>query len=165
MTERDGAWMARLLARFTPELVRALAEVGRFSDPRDTDHVAQVLEERLQFILRRYLTRLSPLGDLAMEAPDRLCATDMAEARAVRPPEAFAYRAWMGSTPLAVERPRPARVCVSLPRLAGDGGPADDAPSRYVRLDIADGVAERPLAVYLYDLGPSRGYRLAGVER
>ena len=33
MTERDGAWMARILARFTPEMVEALGRMGQFSDP------------------------------------------------------------------------------------------------------------------------------------
>jgi hypothetical protein len=30
---------------------------------------------------------------------------------------------------------------------------------------IEDGVAKAPLVVHLYDLGPSRGYFLAGLER
>jgi hypothetical protein len=165
MTEHDGAWMARVLARFTPELVRALAEVGRFSDPKDTAFVATVLEQRLEAILRRYLSKLSPLAEVTVEPGDRLCATDLAEARALRPPADFQYRAWMGTSWLPVTRPAPARVCVALPHVARDGGAPDDAPSRYVGVHIADGFAERPLAAYLYDLGPTRGYRLAGIER
>jgi hypothetical protein len=42
---------------------------------------------------------------------------------------------------------------------------ADDAPARYVRVHLDDGVASGPLVVHLYDLGPKRGYRLAGLER
>src|SRR5271154_1991353 len=52
MTERDGAWMARFLARFTPELVETLARMGQFSDPRKTAYLTAVLEGRLDKILR-----------------------------------------------------------------------------------------------------------------
>ena len=73
MTERDAAWMARILARFTPEMVRVLAEAGRFSDPRNTEYVAQVLQGRLDRILERYLTRLSSITDVEIDRQDRLC--------------------------------------------------------------------------------------------
>jgi hypothetical protein len=64
-----------------------------------------------------------------------------------------------------VERSAGGVVCATLPRVAPDGGSADDAPSRYVRVRIEDGVARGPLIAHLYDLGPARGYRLAGLER
>src|SRR5207245_6681089 len=62
MTERDGAWMARILARFTPEMVRTLADIGQFSEPEDTRYLGAILEARLERILDRYLTRLPPLA-------------------------------------------------------------------------------------------------------
>jgi len=57
------------------------------------------------------------------------------------------------------------RICATLPHAARDGGSADDARERYVRVRIDDGVAKGPLIAHLYDLGPSRGYVLVGVER
>jgi hypothetical protein len=56
-------------------------------------------------------------------------------------------------------------ICIALPHVAADGGPPDDSPERYVRVRVDDGVAKAPLLAYLYDLGPGRGYSLAGVER
>jgi hypothetical protein len=169
MTERDGAWMARILARFTPEMVVTLAEMGQFTDPGNTSYLASVLEGRLQKILERYLTRLSPIGDVHVERSDQLCGVDLAEARRVREPSAFAYAAYAASpargTPLPVSRREGGGVCVTVPHVAGDVGPPDGAPERYVGVAIADGVARGPLVAYLYDLGPSRGYRLAGLER
>jgi hypothetical protein len=64
-----------------------------------------------------------------------------------------------------VERRDGGAVCVSLPHLAPDHGPGDDDPARYVRIRVDDGVARGPLVAHLYDLGPTRGYRLAGIER
>ena len=159
MTERDGAWMARILARFTPEMVEALARMGKFSDSRRTAYLTAVLQGRLDKILERYLTRLSPLADVHVDG-DRLCAEDLAETRQIRPSSEFRYEARLssrdGEESLAVTRQANGRICVSLPH--------DDA-ERYVRVTIADGIARKPLVAHLYDLGPVRGYRLAGIER
>ena len=166
MTERDGAWMARILSRFTPEMVSAIAKLGEFSDPGDTAFVAETLEGRLERILDRYLTRLSPIADVHIEGNALLCGTDLAERRGVRDAAAFAYEARLArGAPLAVTRRSGGEVCVALPRIAGDGGPADESPARYFGVAIADGVAPGPLVAYLYDRGPARGYALAGIER
>jgi hypothetical protein len=166
MTERDGAWMARILARFTPDMVDALAKMGQFSDPSNAIFVADVLEGRLKKILARYLTRLSPLADVHIEDDRLLCATDLAAKRWVRSEGAFHYGAEDGfGRPLSVEQRAAAAVCVNLPHVAPDRGPPDDDSSRYLRVSIRDGVAKGPLVAHLYDLGPTRGFRLVGLER
>ena len=78
MTERDGAWMARIIARFTADDLHALAAMGRFADPLDADYLAEVLRERQHELLARYLTRLSPIADVHTVATDQLCAVDLA---------------------------------------------------------------------------------------
>jgi hypothetical protein len=165
MTERDAAWMARILAHFTPEMVRALASMSRFTDSSDVEYLAGVLEGRLDKILERYLTRLSPVADLRVVDSDRLCGTDLAELRRLREPARFGYSARIGARWLRVDRPRPATVCVTLPHVAGDGGAPDDARERYVLVELSDGVARAPLVAHLYDLGPARGFRLVGLDR
>jgi hypothetical protein len=166
MSERDGAWMARILAHFTPEMVKALAELGDFSDPGNTAYLANTLEGRLEKIMSRYLTRLSPMFDMHVEGPDRLCGVDLARARAVAQGADFHYVATArNGDPLAVAALDSAKVCVTLPRVAGDGGPANDAPERYLTVAIENGVAKGPMVAHLYDLGPTRGYTLAGLER
>jgi hypothetical protein len=167
MTERDGAWMARILARFTPEMVRALAEMGRFSDPGDTAYIATVLNGRLERILQRYLTRLSPLADVKVVAQDQLCALDLARVRQLASPSAFRYSAIAGGRALPLAAQADGTTCVTLPRLPRAADPAlrDDARERYLVVAISNGVAPGPLVAHLYDLGPARGYRLVGVER
>ena len=176
MTERDGAWMARILARFSREQVRALAQMAELTDPKNTEHLETVLEGRLERILARYLTRLAPIGELHVEARDRLCGLDLAQMRAVREPASFRFTArWSpgAASPddgrrargLRVEASGAGRVCVDLPRVAPDAGPRDDSPQRYVTVHVDDGVAQGPLVAYLYDLGPARGYVLAGIDR
>jgi hypothetical protein len=153
MTERDGAWMARILARFSPEMVHALAELGQFSDPGNTAHLTRVLEQRLQRILRRYLTRLSPITMLAV-AGDRICGVDVARARGLEPASAYRYAASLGPRKLAVSVAANGRLCVALPHGAGD----------YLEVTLTSSAARGTLVAHLYDLG-RRGYRLVGVER
>jgi hypothetical protein len=164
MTERDGAWMARILARMTPDLVKALASAGQFSDPANEAYLAGLLEVRLEKILDRYLTRLSPVGDVHLEH-DQLCATDLAASRSVRDPASFHYAVSSGGAWLTVFLHDPASFCVAPPHHAADGGVPDNDPSRYFRVEMSDGVAPGPLHAYLYDLGPTRGFRLVGIDR
>jgi hypothetical protein len=155
MTERDGAWMARILSHFTPEMIRALARSGNFSEESQATYLADVLEGRLELILERYLTRLSPISDLRV-AGDELCGVDLAEMRRVREPFYFSYTAHLESgATLAVTKREGARVCVTVPH-ASEGA--------YLRVVIQDGVAKGPLVAHLYDLG-ARGFRLSGLER
>jgi|SRR5579884_3358385 len=166
MTERDAAWMARVLARFTPPLVRTLAEMGRFADPSNTDYLERVLDGRLEKILRRYLTRLSPVTDVHLEGTESVCGVDLSEWRGLRDAARFRYTARVvGGPRLPVERRPGGVVCVNVPHANPDTGAPDDAAARYVRVRLEDGVAPGPLVVHLYDLGPSRGYFLAGLER
>jgi hypothetical protein len=166
MTERDAAWMARILARFTPDMVAELARMSDFSKPGENEYLEEVLEGRLQKILERYLTRLSSISEVHVEKGDRLCGRDLAEWRGLRPPAAFRYTARvLGRGWTTVERKEGAVACANLPHVAPDSGAADDDPVRYVRVRIDDGVAPGPLVAHLYDLGPKRGYRLAGLER
>jgi hypothetical protein len=163
MTERDGAWMARILARFTPPIVHAIAEMAEFSDPAQTLYLERVLEGRLERILDRYLTRLSSLADVRFADADLLCAVDLAERRRVRDPARFQYSTAMRGGRLPVQRRGDGEICVSLPHVPDDRYP-DEAPERYVTIRVDDGVAGA-LVVHAYDLGTTRGYRLAGLER
>jgi hypothetical protein len=164
MTERDGAWMARILAQFTRVQVRALAEAARFSDPSNTEYLAAVLEGRLERILQRYLTRLSSIAQLTVEGGDRLCGVDLAVERGIGEANVRFSARLAGGAALGVEYGEGGRICVGLPRV-GREGDADDAPSRYARVIVKDGISRGPLVAHLYDLGEARGYRLVGVER
>lgn len=167
MTERDAAWMARILARFTPEMVHRLAEMGRLSNPDNTEYLANTLEGRLERMLDRYLTVLPAIADLRIGQDDWLCGRDLAEWRGVRPPNDFHYVAEstrFGSLPV-VKRDR-GEICMHLPHFAPDESRIpDDSSSRYIILIVGDGVAKGTLQAHLYDLGPVRGYRLVGIER
>ncbi len=160
MTEADGAWAARILSRFTDEIVAEAVAVGDFTDPRHSAYLTRQLILRRDAISRRYFANLSPLADVRVEGP-KLCATDLARRSGVFAETSFAYSA--GGRRVAVG---PAgSVCVELGHSAPDGGPADDAEERYRTIDIQNGQAPGVLRAHLYDLGPRRGFVLVGIER
>jgi hypothetical protein len=158
-TEHDNAWMSRILSRFDRADIRALAEMGKFSNPEATEFITEVLEQRLRKILDRYLTRLSPISDLRTDGPNKLCALDLARRRAVRPDGAFRYDAAMGKTGVRVDVEPEGVLCMTLPHVASEGSPA------YVSVTIRNGVAQHPLEAHLYDMGPTSGFKVVGLAR
>lgn len=167
-TEHDNAWMARILSRFDRADIEAIVALGKLTRPDASEFLTEVLEQRLRKILDRYLTRLSPITDLRVEGGSRLCATDLARRRAVRPEGAFRYAAVLNrdrsapvSVPVDVEPD--GALCMTLPP---DGLEARSiAAPAYVVVRIDNGVARAPLEAHLYELGPGEGYRLAGLVR
>jgi hypothetical protein len=124
-----------------------------------------VLQGRLEKILERYLLGLSPLTEVRVSG-DELCATDLAEWRGMRPADQFKYTARrVGGAWSQVRREPQGRVCVALVHQAVPADVPDNALSRYTRIVIRDGVAHGALVAHLYDLGPQRGFALAGLER
>jgi hypothetical protein len=163
-TEHDNAWMARILSRFDYADIKALVGLGKFSNPDASEWLAKVLEMRLQKIVDRYLTRLSPISDLRIEGNDTVCGIDLLRRRGPRPDEQFRYAATVRGAPVQVTARPAGEICVPLPHVAQDGG-AEDDPSRYVVLSITNGIAKGRADAHLYDLGPSKGYKLVGLER
>jgi len=172
MTESDGAWAARIIARFSAAHVRAAVAVGDYTQPRQREFLIEQLLERQRRLLRRYLSRLSPLTDVTVRGRS-LCAVDLARATGVLPEAKYAYRAaaYAGSDakpiskPFAVTPGKNAEVCVTVDAIASDGGPPAGDSSRYVVVDVFNGQSEGPLRAHIYDLGQNSGIRLAGVER
>jgi hypothetical protein len=168
-TEHDNAWATRIIARFTPDHIAAAIKVGDFTNPNHTLFLTQMMIERRMKILQRYFAKLSPITD-ATVANGQLCAVDLARRTETYPASAFRYAATVSrGTSERVAVPTNAlsegRLCVSLPSTKPDGGPADDAPERYVVVRISNGVSKASVALHLYDLGPKRGLKLVGLER
>lgn len=170
-TERDNAWMARILSRFDRPDIDQLAGMGKFAKPEATKYLADILEARLRIILDRFLLRLSPLSDLRVEGKS-LCGMDLARRRQVLADASFVYHARASkpakpdapATDLAVTIHGDGDFCLNLPASNVPDGVPDDAPERYSVIKISNGAARYPLRAYLYDLG-ARGQKLVGIER
>jgi hypothetical protein len=172
--ERDNAWMARIIARFTEEHLLAALQPARIQDPLTRREMIRILKGRRAKILKRWFKYLSPLSlpeTQPVEGGSRLCLNDLAVYAKVVPAAQRIYRAraWAGSElePVAVKRIEPVengRVCLDLPRPAGA---SLDRPI-YLIVDLSahtEGYdTGAPARVHLYYLGAAR-YRVVGLER
>src|SRR5262249_8130398 len=102
-----------------------------------------------------YLARLSPVTDLAV-AGDELCGVDLARKSGLFPAASFHYVAQAQRRPSPLVRVEDqGRICLPLAHRQDD----------YFTVRLANGQATGTLRAYLYDLGPERGFALAGIER
>jgi len=169
MTERDGAWATRVIARFTLEDIRAAVGVGDFTNPAHTEFLVRVLVARQRRLLARYFSKLSPLADVQVTGR-RFCATDLARRTGTFPGGEFRYHAELrrGSAD-AVNVPAVSgaqgETCIDLGQSTLARSIPDESPERYLRLRVHNGIAQGPLVVHFYDLGADRGLRLVGIER
>ncbi len=168
-TERDRAWMARIIARFSDEHLRAAIASGRFSSPTTRSELFRILLERRARLLERYLIRLSPLAHPEVVG-DQLCLSDLAlesglRFAAERRYAAAVWRDWPseGRAPIEAGRVRD-RVCMQLPSDAA----ASPSNPVYRVVDVVARTLGRersaPARVHLYQVGPG-AFRIVGLER
>ena len=167
MTERDAAWMARIIARFSPDDIRRMVALGQWSDPGDGEYLTGILVERQRRILVRFLGRLSPLGEVRAAAPDQICAIDFARLRGVFPAAMFHYtvvaRGAGRRIALTAEAGGDGALCFRAQPMV-IGGFADGDPARIVTFEVRNGTGAGPLVIQAYDLG-ARGMRVVGLTR
>jgi hypothetical protein len=170
MSEQDGAWMARILASFSDELVAAAVKVGMY-DTVSERYLTETLIARRQTILQRYLGRLSPITQVVANTSG-VCGVDLARLTHTVPNEGLSFRAYIYRGPRLEAAPKvhfrqvptPA-VCLDIAHAAIAASVPPNDPERYVVVDITNGYAPGPLRLHLYDLGEQAGYQLAGIER
>ncbi|MEO8180328.1 MAG: hypothetical protein ABI895_15940 [Deltaproteobacteria bacterium] len=173
MSERDGAWMARILAGFSEAALELLVKEGQFAEPALEAELARILIGRRKRILERYLTRLSALThpEIRRGTDSELCLRDLVWAGGLHSERERRYAVTVfaagatGPAQLAgVKQSFGQRVCATLPRQPG----ATPAAPGYLIVDwvgqTAQQAAEYPARVHLYDLGPA-GLRVVGLER
>jgi hypothetical protein len=173
-SERDAAWMARIIARFDDERLAAAVDPALMA-PVYRERLLEVLRGRRDKILRRYLTRLSPLSwpelGAASNGARTLCLEDLGLATGIARPEQrlYAVRTWIG----IAARPGPTRrvalrggrdACVELPLVPG----ATPSKPGYLMIDLMTATrgagTSPPARVHLYHLG-EKDYRVVGLER
>jgi hypothetical protein len=120
MLEEDGAWMARIIARFDDETISAVVREARLSSPVARSELARILRGRRDRILQRYLLRLSSLTDARVE-DHTVCVRDRAVEAGVPTAPAFSARLWFSSTSfsdLSVQRRNNGELCTVVPALS-----------------------------------------------
>lgn len=170
MTERDAAWMARIIAQIDEPELRAIVGVAKL-DQRITDEWVRVLLGRRHKILSRYLTRLSALARpvlLESGGVTSLCARDLAFESGIVRERRYSARvrqdaAWHSGANFRPSIDVAGRVCVRVPvsRDASAERPA------YSVIEIASAGAPLqagPARFHVYQKGAG-SFLLAGLER
>jgi hypothetical protein len=67
MLNDDAFWAARIVSRFTDEMVRALVHTGQYDDPAAERHLGDVLIKRRDKITAHYFAQVNPLAEFAVE--------------------------------------------------------------------------------------------------
>lgn len=174
MQEADAAWAARIIARFTDAHVYAMVAEAKLPERAQFERLASVIIARRDKILRRYLTRISPLTAARLDSPASpaprsgelwLCMDDLALTAGVVTASERRYAAHL-FTPdrraeLTVYADGQGSVCAMSPSLS-----KDDA---YAVIDVwAYGKDHTtfPLRVHLSSTGPGEAStQIVGVER
>ena len=173
-TERDNAWMARIIAHFDEARLDAALRPSRVQEPLVRSEIMRILMGRRDKLLRRWMSKVSPLSapELASAASGtQLCMRDLAVTGGIAEQAKRAYRAVAyGGDDLAplpvteVQKADADRACIGLPRVPG----ASAGVPGYLIVDLVgtsgpyDTVG--PARVHLYDRGNGH-YMIVGLER
>ena len=172
MTERDAAWMTRIVARFTDEHIDAVVKQGQFTNPIVASEASRILKSRRDKILQRWLTRLSPLSEPRLaegDATTKLCLRDLSLLPKATAKDGRQYKGRVSfdstsAREISVRSNGQGEACAELP----NGPEASDAHPSYAVAEIQASypgqAREFPVRIYLYQTGPSR-FRIVGLER
>jgi hypothetical protein len=90
MRPDDAFWAARIVARFSNDMIRAVVEKARYTDPRATEYVTETLIKRRDNVLRTWLTDVNPTVDPVLSATGTLTWSNAAvAARVADPPQSY----------------------------------------------------------------------------
>lgn len=76
----DAFWATKILMRFTPDLIRAAVQEGRYTDPAAVDYLTNVLVERQLATGRYWLGIVNPVDDFRVKETGetyRVCGRDL----------------------------------------------------------------------------------------
>jgi len=66
MRPDDAFWAARIVSTLDAASIRAIVEKARYSDPRATKYMTDILMKRREKVLRTWLTAVNPVVDFAL---------------------------------------------------------------------------------------------------
>ncbi len=187
----DALWMARIIARFNEEDIRAVVSEARLENSVAEEYLVETLLGRRDKILEDYFQKYAPLDRFELvkteeEGHQALCFEDLAILRGIVDPKRVLYKAKMYAGPrlenqigwsqVSPTLASPSRTCLQRP--LGDRRPADFAPKdaakndprRYgvLKIWIHQQASLQPsssIYLYFYDQGPGAGYQLVGIKR
>lgn len=92
----DAFWAARLVARFSDDVLKAVVAKARFSEPGAADHIVATLIKRRDKVLRVWLTGVNPVTEPTLSEDGALTFQNPAVKAGVASPMASYLLRWSG---------------------------------------------------------------------
>jgi hypothetical protein len=167
MRADDAFWAARIVSRFTNDVIRAVVGKAKYSDPRATDYITTTLIKRRDKVLRTWLAGVNPLVDFALsEAGDLTFANAAVDAGVGADPGG--YRAmWSRFDNMTRESQPIGETTGTGTRMRAPAAVLSGADA-YIKVGIAatGGPQESwKTPVEAYFSRTAQGWKLVGVER
>jgi hypothetical protein len=166
MRADDAFWAARIVSRFSDDMIRAVVQKAKYSDPRATDYITATLIKRRDKVLQTWLAGVNPLADFALSDTGDLTFVNAAVAVKIADDPGGYQAVWSTFDNLTQESRRIGETSGAGALRAPAGLPS--APGTYIKIEIAatGGSHESwktPVQVFFSRTGQS--WKLVGVER
>ena len=93
MRPDDAFWAARIVSRFSNDIISAIVQKAEFTDPRATDYMTETLIKRRDKVLRTWLNGVNPIVDLALSPEGTLTFKNAAvDAGVATPPSEYSMQ-------------------------------------------------------------------------
>jgi hypothetical protein len=166
MRPDDAFWAARIVSRFSDEMIGGVVQKAQYSDPRATEFMTAALIKRRDKVVAAWLNQVCPVVEPVLNADGRLTFENVAvAARAATAPESY-HLQWFRFDNAANARTPAGEATSASPTARAPAGLLESG--EYVGVSISAVHAQqegwaRP-AVFVFRRGTS-GWSLVGVER
>jgi len=90
MRSDDAFWAARIVSRFTDEMIRGVVAKAQYGDPKATEYLGDVMIKRRDKVVKAFINVVSPVVDAGLDADGTLRFANAAvDARAATPPAGY----------------------------------------------------------------------------
>jgi len=167
MRPDDAFWAARIVARFTDDMVAGIVKKAQYSDPQATEYMTRALITRRDKVLRTWLNQVCPVVNPRLLADGVFTfANASVEARTAEPPDSYSLQWFRFDNATGARTPVASTQAVSTP--AGKAPPELVESGEYVGVAVSARHPqhrgwERPSTFFFRRDGS--GWTLVGVER
>jgi hypothetical protein len=167
MRPDDGFWAARIVARFTDEMIGAIVRKAQYSDPRATAFLTAALIERRDKVVAAWINQVAPVVDPVLASDGALTFTNAAvAARAAAPAERYQLQWFRFDNATAARTPAGSRDTVTGTSGRAPAGLLDSG--EFVGVAITAAHPQQPgwarPATFFFRRGGA-GWTLVGVDR
>ena len=163
----DAFWGARIVAKFTDEMIHKVVEKARYSDPRATEYMTQVLIKRRDKVVAAYINQVCPVIDPALASDGTLRFANAAvDAKAATPPSQYTLQ-WFAFDN-ATDTPRDVGAPTAATATSGQAPPELLKSGDFIGVRISAAHPEQPRwsspATFTFRRTVA-GWEIVGIER